>query len=205
MSVNWGKELQTHFKKRRAELHRLLDELVSLNTENPPGQEQRACAWLAQFAREQGIHAVVSQYSPPRSHADPGRSNIQLEVGRGPIRLTLAVPLDTRMLTGPWEADPLQLRLDGRRDVDGAVVGNVAGSYVHGLFDSGTVAARLAEKFLSAKGLPFSENQRVDQAQHQERQYDLLASALRGTLSLGDIYRLLELPYPVSNRYWKRW
>ncbi|MCC8189326.1 MAG: cobyric acid synthase [Planctomycetes bacterium] len=92
-------------------------------------------------------------------------------------------------------------RLDGAAGtVDGAVVGNVLGTYLHGLFDSGTVVTRLAERLLAAKGLDHPVAATGDQRQHRERQYDLLAAALRESLDLDAIYRLLQLPAPGSRQ-----
>ena len=41
----------------------------------------------------------------------------------------------------------------GRRKPEGAVQGNVFGTYLHGLFDTGELTERLAQWLLSRKGL----------------------------------------------------
>ena len=79
--------------------------------------------------------------------------------------------------------------LDGKPD--GAVCGNVLGSYAHGLFDSGTLAAALAALLHPARRgqapapLPW--------AAYKEQQYDKLAAMLRASLDMGAIYRMLGL------------
>ena len=80
---------------------------------------------------------------------------------------------------------------DGRDVEDGAVAASVLGSYVHGLFDSGAIAKRLGEAILSARG-ESPESAATDTfASYKERQYDLLADALRGALDMDAIYAIL--------------
>lgn len=74
---------------------------------------------------------------------------------------------------------------------DGAACGNVMGSYVHGLFDEGDLAVRLEELLLKKKGIS-SVGHAVSYAEHKEKQYDLLADALRKSLDMNEIYRIVE-------------
>ena len=74
---------------------------------------------------------------------------------------------------------------------DGMAVGNVWGSYVHGIFDKGEFAQRFVNCLLKAKGL--SEAEAVeDWASYKERQYDILADACRAALDMDKIYEILE-------------
>ena len=75
---------------------------------------------------------------------------------------------------------------------DGCVVGNVFGSYVHGLFDSGEIMSRLAETFLTAKGITMEAAAQMDHDSYKEKQYDLLAAALREALDMRAIYGMME-------------
>ena len=70
---------------------------------------------------------------------------------------------------------------------DGAVAGSVLGSYVHGLFDSGAIPDRLAERLLADKGLTMPAGVSVDRHAFKERQYDLLADTLRDALDMNAI------------------
>lgn len=86
---------------------------------------------------------------------------------------------------------PAFVRLaDGKED--GAVQGNVFGTYLHGLFDSGELTARLAEMLMAKKGLSAENIVTEDRRQYRERQYDLLADTVREHLDMAAIYRILE-------------
>lgn len=75
--------------------------------------------------------------------------------------------------------------------LDGAVLGNVAGTHVHGLLDSGELVSRLAAALLERKGLPAHRLETFDHHAHRERQFDLLAQVLRQSLDLSAIYRMM--------------
>lgn len=78
------------------------------------------------------------------------------------------------------------------RQSDGMVFGNVCGTYLHGVFDREEVAGALAAALFEAKGLDPSAARTVDQATYKERQYDLLAGAVRENLDMDLVYRVLE-------------
>ncbi|MEG1932858.1 MAG: cobyric acid synthase, partial [Pygmaiobacter sp.] len=63
---------------------------------------------------------------------------------------------------------------------EGAVQDRVFGTYLHGLFDSGELTCLLADWLLQRKGLtPCAQPQLESHADYKERQYDLLADAVR--------------------------
>lgn len=75
---------------------------------------------------------------------------------------------------------------------DGAVFHNVAGTYIHGLFD-GNAASALEELLLTRKGISPAELPRVTNAEtFLQSQYDLLASELRKSLDMDMITGILE-------------
>ncbi len=80
----------------------------------------------------------------------------------------------------------------GREREDGAVAGNVWGTYLHGLFDSGELLSRLWRLLAERKGLDPAAAPAFDPAAHREEQYSLLAAALRQSLDMAKIYRILE-------------
>ena len=75
---------------------------------------------------------------------------------------------------------------------DGAVRGNIFGTYLHGLFDSGVLTVSLAEWLAQRKGISISACPPHDRAAYRQRQYDLLADTVRQSLDLGAIYRAME-------------
>lgn len=78
------------------------------------------------------------------------------------------------------------------QQTDGCQQGNVYGCYLHGLFDRPQVAGGLLQALRSAKGLAPKAQAGPDWQAHKEQQYDLLADALRSSLDMEKIYRILE-------------
>ena len=79
---------------------------------------------------------------------------------------------------------------DGRPD--GCRSGNVCGTYLHGVFDSGEVTERLAARLCAKKGVPVESAPAEDRRAYRERQYDLLADGVRAALDMDAVYRILE-------------
>lgn len=81
---------------------------------------------------------------------------------------------------------------------DGAcnAAGNVLGTYLHGLFDDGTLADALVRRARALKGLPeedvSAEQAAVNMRAYRERQFDILAAAVRQSLDMEKIYAILH-------------
>lgn len=75
---------------------------------------------------------------------------------------------------------------------DGAVCGNVYGTYLHGLFDTGELTGKLADYLAQSKGLKLNRLRVESHAAYKERQYNLLADAVRNNLDMNAIYRAME-------------
>mgnify|MGYP000493098043 CR=1 FL=1 len=71
-------------------------------------------------------------------------------------------------------------------------VGNVYGSYVHGIFDEQEVADTILKALCTKKGVSFESLGTFDARAYKERQYDLLADAVRAGLDMPFIYRILN-------------
>ena len=69
--------------------------------------------------------------------------------------------------------------------------GNAAGCYVHGIFDSADVSERLVRALFEAKGLPFS-GKAVDRRIYRQQQFDIMADAVRESLDMKLIYKILK-------------
>ena len=80
----------------------------------------------------------------------------------------------------------------GVKKKEGACLGNVYGSYVHGIFDRKGVTERLIRALAEKRGLELSEVRMVDYAVYKEQQYDRLAEILRQHIDVEQIYRILE-------------
>ena len=89
------------------------------------------------------------------------------------------------------EGAPFCRLADGR--TEGCVCGNVFGTYLHGLFDSGELTETLAQWLCRRKGIPCDPAVPASHREYQERQLDLLAQAVRTALDMQEIYRIMGL------------
>ena len=69
---------------------------------------------------------------------------------------------------------------------------HVYGSYVHGLFDTGEIAARIVQKLAENKGVKIENGKYEDYQTFKEKQYDKLADTLRLYLDMEEIYGMLR-------------
>ena len=76
---------------------------------------------------------------------------------------------------------------------DGAVYKNVAGSYVHGIFDNEKVRNALLNLLLQRKGLKGRENSVVSFEEYKEMQYDKLADEVRKNINMNKIYEIMGI------------
>ena len=67
--------------------------------------------------------------------------------------------------------------------------GNVYGTYIHGIFDAPNVADEVLKALCRRKGADFARLGAFDAAAYRERQYDLLADAVRASLDMDLVYR----------------
>ena len=74
---------------------------------------------------------------------------------------------------------------------DGCMTGNVYGSYVHGIFDAGDLAYRIAETLAERKGRSLHAGV-TDYAAFKEEQYDKLAETMREYLDMDAVYGMLR-------------
>ncbi len=86
-------------------------------------------------------------------------------------------------------AEPFCRLTDG--GTEGTVCGAVFGSYLHGLFDSGEMTEKLARYLAERKGVDIPEIKPEARAVYRNRQYDLLADAVREHLDMRAVYRVM--------------
>lgn len=77
-------------------------------------------------------------------------------------------------------------------EADGAVLGNVFGTYLHGLFDTGELTLKIAEFLADRRGISLERCAIEPRAAYKQRQYDLLAEAVRESLDMKAIKRKME-------------
>ena len=89
-------------------------------------------------------------------------------------------------------ATEIRDKVSETRKPDGACLGNVCGTYVHGVFDREAVAEAVLGILGKKKGVDISSMSGIDFAAFKETQYDILAAELRKHLDMKKIYEILE-------------
>lgn len=69
---------------------------------------------------------------------------------------------------------------------------NLYGCYIHGIFDAPGVADTVLRALQQAKGQQEAVRP-LSRAQYKERQYDLLAEAVRRSIDMEQLYRIIQL------------
>lgn len=78
------------------------------------------------------------------------------------------------------------------KEVVSAKEKNVYGTYIHGIFDKGPIAAGIVEALAERKGIQIEKEIFCDYEIFKEKQYDLLADTLREHLNMEAIYGILR-------------
>lgn len=81
--------------------------------------------------------------------------------------------------------------LTGEKKTDGAFTKTVYGTYVHGIFDAEGVLPALVQSLAARRGISLEQVEGRSFADYREKQFDLLADALREHLDLGYIYQIM--------------
>lgn len=76
-------------------------------------------------------------------------------------------------------------------EAEGAFSENIMGTYVHGFFDNAELCGRLVRALFERKGLEYG-GAALSRTEYKERQYDILAEAVRESLDMGLIYKIIE-------------
>ena len=89
------------------------------------------------------------------------------------------------------EGEPFAHYPDGGRE--GCVQGNVFGTYLHGLFDTGTLTEALAGWLCRRKGIDPSDAALIPMDEYRRQQFDILADGVRGALDMDAVYAAMGM------------
>ena len=130
----------------------------------------------------------------------PTRTVFNAQKRRTQVRaVAQGAPFDGAKLTGyeihngRTEADgaPFCRLADGTPE--GCVCGNVFGTYLHGLFDSGELTAALVNFLCARKGISPKETSLISMEAYRQKQFDLLADGVRSALDMDAVYRAMGM------------
>ena len=86
------------------------------------------------------------------------------------------------------------LYLNGESTPDGVcnTRGNVLGSYLHGLFDTGTLWQAIVNRVRAEKGLEADTGVPMTMAEYREREFDRMAAIVRQNLDMDAVYQIIR-------------
>ena len=71
--------------------------------------------------------------------------------------------------------------------------GNVFGTYLHGLFDTGELTEKLTAFLCKRKGIDPAGAELIPMEQYRQQQFDLLADGVRAALDMPAIYAAMGM------------
>ena len=86
------------------------------------------------------------------------------------------------------------LYLNGRTEPDGVTnrAGNVIGTYLHGLFDTGVFWRAVVNRVREQKGMDARDGEVLTIEQYRDREFDRLAAVVRQNLDMDAVYAILR-------------
>ncbi len=85
------------------------------------------------------------------------------------------------------------LNVCGSMASDGAVNGNIYGTYVHGLFDSAAVTETVIDSLMREKGIEHKNIKSFDMKAYKDKQYNKLADIVRANIDMNKIYEIMGI------------
>ena len=127
--------------------------------------------------------------------ADKSRTRVQGTVQSEPFQGVRLDAYEIHMGVSTVHGEPFCALDDGK--LDGCHQGNVYGTYLHGLFDTGELTESLIRWLASCKGLDPGSITTTTHEEYVQQQYDILADEVRKALDMDTLYEIL-------NRYEKQ-
>lgn len=121
---------------------------------------------------------------------DKRRTRVKAEVTAGPFKGAMIEGYEIHMGRTTVDGDSF-CKIDGGNE-DGCWKGNVFGTYLHGLFDTGELTARLVDFLARRKGVSLEEYTPISRKEYMEEQYDQLADIVRNALDMDRIYKVMD-------------
>ena len=129
--------------------------------------------------------------------ADKSRTRVQGTVQAPPFAGARLDGYEIHMGVSTVHGDPFCSLSNGKED--GCCKGNVFGTYLHGLFDTGELTEVLIKWLAESKGLDPGEMQIIPHETYVQQQYDKLAEGVRKALDVDKIYEIMDR-YEITDR-----
>ena len=138
-----------------------------------------------EYLRGMGLLPVDTTFTPQKS-----RTRVQGTVQAEPFSGIRLDSYEIHMGVSEVRGEPFCQLDNGKRD--GCHAGNVIGTYLHGLFDTGVLAEELIRELARRKGLDPGNIEVIPHETYVQQQYDILAAGVRRTLDVEKIYEIMD-------------
>ncbi len=138
-----------------------------------------------EYLRGMGMLPVDTTFTPQKS-----RTRVQGTVQAAPFEGIRLDSYEIHMGVSQVHGDPF-CALDGG-SFAGCHAGNVYGTYLHGLFDTGSLAEALIRHLAERKGLDPGKIEVIPHETYVQQQYDKLAEGVRAALDMEKIYEIMD-------------
>lgn len=138
-----------------------------------------------EYLRGMGLLPVDTTFTPEKS-----RTRVQGTVQAAPFEGLRLDAYEIHMGVSEVRGAPFCALDDGK--TDGCHEGNVYGTYLHGLFDTGELAEALIRHLAERKGMDPGKIEVIPHDIYVQQQYDLLADGVRGVLDMDRIYEIID-------------
>ena len=129
--------------------------------------------------------------------ADKSRTRVQGEVKAEQFAGVKLDGYEIHMGVSTVKGDPFCVLDNGK--TDGCCKGNVFGTYLHGLFDTGELTETLIRWLASGKGIDPGEMEIIPHDVYVQQQYDILADGVRKVLDMDKIYEIMDR-YEIADK-----
>ncbi len=138
-----------------------------------------------EYLRGMGLLPVETTFT-----AEKTRTRVKGTVQAAPFQGIVLDGYEIHMGISQVEGDPFCTLDNGH--ADGCHAGNVYGTYLHGLFDTGRLAEAMIRELARRKGLDPGKIEIMPHEEYVQQQYDILADGVRRALDMEKVYEIMD-------------
>ena len=138
-----------------------------------------------EYLRGMGLLPVDTTFTPAKS-----RTRVKGTVQSEPFAGLHLDAYEIHMGVSEVRGEPFCALDNGK--MDGCCRGNVWGTYLHGLFDTGELAEAMIRYLAERKGLDPGKIEIIPRETYVQQQYDILAEGVRKALDMERIYEIMD-------------
>lgn len=138
-----------------------------------------------EYLRGMGLLPVETTFT-----AEKTRTRVKGTVQAAPFQGIVLDGYEIHMGISQVKGEPFCTLDNGH--ADGCHAGNVYGTYLHGLFDTGRLAEAMIRELARRKGLDPGKIEIMPHEEYVQQQYDILADGVRRALDMEKVYEIMD-------------